>query len=221
MPQDPSPLTWRLRDPARRIVARFAGVVCPPQVRAPKLAEGLLGEFELLLGALPTGARRSVLIAFVVFDQGARVYPRAHGRRFVHLGDEDADAYFRAVLARRRSGLGTALQRIKGLVVMCYYELPEVKEQLAYRPDAYIAAVSRRRLASYAAQIRAGEAAALAPDPGSSAPERDARSAPERDAGSAPEPPPGQRPNAPPGPRPNAPPGPRPNATPGRQEDRP
>ena len=39
---------------------------------------------------------------------------------------------------------------------MCYYELPEVKEQLGYRPDPYIAAVSRRRLASYGAQIRAG-----------------------------------------------------------------
>lgn len=48
---------------------------------------------------------------------------------------------------------------------MCYYELPEVKEQLGYRPDPYIAKVSKRRLASYGAQIRAGEAAALAPDP--------------------------------------------------------
>ncbi len=196
MPQDPSPLAWRLRDPARRIVARFAGVVCPPQVRAPKLAEGLLGEFELLLGALPTGARRSVLIAFVVFDQGARVYPRAHGRRFVHLGDEDADAYFRAVLARRRSGLGTALQRIKGLVVMCYYELPEVKEQLAYRPDAYIAAVSRRRLASYAAQIRAPLTRRR------SAQVRRRRWHPTQGR---------PHPNATPGPHPNATPGPRPN----------
>jgi hypothetical protein len=162
--QDPSLPVRRLRGPVRRIVARFAEIVCPPEVRTPKLAEGLLSEFELLLGALPAGIRRSVLIAFVVFDQGARAYPRAHGRRFVRLGDTDADAYFRAVLARRRGGLATALQRIKGLVVMCYYELPEVKEQLAYRPDPYIAAVSRRRLASYGAQIRAGEAAALAPD---------------------------------------------------------
>ena len=54
---------------------------------------------------------------------------------------------------------------------MCYYELPEVKEQLGYRPDAYIAAVSQRRLRSYGAQIRAGEAAVLAPgDPVPGAP---------------------------------------------------
>ena len=41
-----------------------------------------------------------------------------------------------------------------------------VKDQLGYRPDAYIAAVSRRRLASYGAQIHAGETALLAPGPG-------------------------------------------------------
>jgi hypothetical protein len=92
------------------------------------------------------------------------LYPRARGRRFVHLGDGTAEAYFRAVLARKGGGLGAALQRIKGPVVFCYYELPEVKDQLGYRPDAYIAAVSQRRLASYGPQIRAGEAALLAPD---------------------------------------------------------
>ena len=69
------------------------------------------------------------------------------------------------MLARRRGGLAAVVQRLKGLVVMCYYELPEVKEQLGYRPGPYIAAVSRRRLASYGAEIRAGEAAVLAPDP--------------------------------------------------------
>jgi hypothetical protein len=105
----------------------------------------------------------------VAFDQGARLYPPARGRRFVHLADDVADAYYRSVLARR--GAGLALQRVKGLVVMCYYELPEVKEQLGYRPDAYIAAVSQRRLRSYGAQIRAGEAAVLAPgDPVPGAP---------------------------------------------------
>ena len=69
------------------------------------------------------------------------------------------------MLARRRGGIAAVVLRLKGLVVLCYYELPEVKEQLGYRPGPYIAAVSRRRLESYGAQIRAGEAAVLAPDP--------------------------------------------------------
>src|SRR5260221_1864285 len=146
MSQDAASPGWRLRSPVRRIVARFAEVACPPEVRAGDVMGGLVAEFEALLGAVPAGARWLVQGGLVAFDQGARLYRRARGRRFVRLGDDDADAYFRAVLARRRGGLAACVQRIKGLVVFCYYEQPEVKEQLGYRPDGYIAEVSRRRL---------------------------------------------------------------------------
>ena len=156
---------WQLRSPLRRIVERLAQVACPPQVPAADVMNELLDEFELLLGALPAALRWLIPVWLVAFDQGARLYPRAYGRRFVRLPDAEADAYIRAVLARRRSGFAASAQRIKGLIVMCYYELPEVKEQLGYRPDAYIASVSRRRLTSYGAQIRAAEAAALGSDP--------------------------------------------------------
>jgi hypothetical protein len=164
MPENGSAPARRLGSVVRRVVARFVEVACPPEVRTGDLKDRLLAEFESLLGVLPAGVRWAVRGGLAAFDQGARLYPRARGRRFVHLAEGDADAYLRAVLARR-GGLGSALQRIKGLVVYCYYELPEVKDQLGYRPDAYIAAVSRRRLASYGPQIRAGEAAVLAPDP--------------------------------------------------------
>jgi hypothetical protein len=166
MREDESSPARRQGPMLRRIVTRFAEIVCPPEVRAGDRTGRLLAEFESLWEVWPPGLRWSVRGGLVAFDQGARLYPRARGRRFVHLADGDAGAYFRAVLARRAGGLGPALQRIKGLVVMCYYELPEVKDQLGYRPEAYIAAVSRRRLASYGPQIRAGEAALLAPDPG-------------------------------------------------------
>ena len=180
MRQDRSrPAPW-LGPVLRRIAARFTEVACPPEVRAGGLRDKLLVEFEAMLQVLPSGVGWSVRGGLAAFDQGARLYPRARGRRFVHLADADAEAYFRAVLARRRGGLGPALQRIKGLVVCCYYELPEVKEQLGYRPDDYIAAVSRRRLASYGPQIRAGEAAVLAPGGG---PDAEVR----RDAGTRPE----------------------------------
>jgi hypothetical protein len=144
----------------RRIVARLAKVVCPPG--AGDLTEDLLAEFEATLSALSATVRRPILAGLVAFDRGARLYPRSRGRRFVHLADPLAERYFAAVLARR--GLGTALARIKGLIVMCHYELPTVQEQIGYRPAPYIAAVSRRRLETYGAQIRAGEAAVLARD---------------------------------------------------------
>src|SRR5580704_11490329 len=165
MSQDAASPGWRLRSPVRRIVVRLAEVACPQEVRAGDVMDGLLAEFESLLGALPTGARRLVQGGLVALDQGARLYPRAHGRRFAGLGDDDADAYFRAIVARPRGGLAASVQRIKGLVIFCYYAQPEVKEQLGYRPDGYIAEVSRRRLSRYGAQIRAGEAASLGPDP--------------------------------------------------------
>jgi hypothetical protein len=161
----PGVAAWRLRSPLRPIVVRLAQVVCPPHVPAAVVMDELVGELESLLGALPAVLRRLVPGWLVAFDQGARLYPRAHGRRFVRLSDAEADDYFRAVLGMRRGGFATSVQRIKGLIIMCYYELPEVKQQLGYQPDAYIAEVTQRRLSTYGAQIRAGEAASAGSDP--------------------------------------------------------
>jgi hypothetical protein len=144
-----------------RTLIRFAEIVCPPEFRTMGLADGLAAEFAAMLGALSPALRRSVPAGLIAFDQGARLYPAARGRRFARLGDPVAERYFLAVLGRRGGGLAVALQRLKGLVVMCYYELPEVKQRLGYLPDAYIAAVSKRRMASYGAEIRAREAAEL------------------------------------------------------------
>jgi choline dehydrogenase-like flavoprotein len=153
---------FRFSPAVRRIVTRFALVACPPQARQAGRTEGLLAEFEAMLGVLPVLVRRLVPLTFVVFDQCARLYPRARGRRFTRLDDRIAEGYLRAVFASRRKSLAAIFQRIKGLVVMCYYELPEVKAELDYHPEAYIAAVSRRRLASYGESIKNGEAAVLA-----------------------------------------------------------
>lgn len=155
-PRDANPGARRLATPLRRVVARLAVVACPP---GPDLTEGLLAEFEATLSAVSASVRRFIVVGLLAFDRGARLYPKARGRRFARLDDATAQAYFRIVLARV-----PAFALLKGLVVMCYYELPEVKEQIGYRPDDYIASVSRRRLDSYGAQILAGEAAVLAPD---------------------------------------------------------
>lgn len=154
----------RLSRPTRRVVARFAEIVCPLEIRAGHRTERVLAEFELMLGALPPATQRALGAAFLAFDRGARLYRPARGRRFACLDDRVADAYLRALL-RRRDGLADLVRRMRGMVVMCYYELPEVKEEIGYRPAPYIATVSRRRLESYGAEIRAGEAAVLAPDP--------------------------------------------------------
>ena len=151
------PLSARVR----RVTRRFAEVVCPPGMRAHHRTDRVLAEFELMLAALAPAARKALTAAVVVLDHGARLYPRARGRRFTRLDDQAAEAYIRALLAR--GGVAAQLvQRLRGLVVMCYYELPPVQREIGYDPDPYIAAVSRRRLESYGPQIAAGEAAVTA-----------------------------------------------------------
>jgi hypothetical protein len=141
---------------------RFAEVVCPPGVRADQRTDRVLREFGLMLASLPPAARKALSAALVVLDQGARLYPAARGRRFARLDDQVAAAYVRALLARHDAA-AELVRRLKSVITMCYYELPEVQREIGYDPAPYIAAVSRRRLESYGPQIRAGEAAVTAP----------------------------------------------------------
>ena len=140
---------------------RFAEVVCPPGMRAHHRTDRVLAEFELVLAALNPAARKALTAAVVALDHGARLYPRSRGRRFSRLDDQAAEAYIRALLAR--GGFRAQLvYRLRGMVVMCYYELPTVQREIGYRPAPYIAAVSRRRLEAYGPEIAAGEAAVTA-----------------------------------------------------------
>jgi choline dehydrogenase-like flavoprotein len=122
-------------------------------------------EFGLMLGALPPAARKALATALITLDQGARLYPPARGRRFAGLDDRVAGAYLRALLARR-DAVADVVQRLRGVVTMCYYQLPEVQREIGYDPAPYIAAVSRRRLESYGPQIRAGGGEPAAARPG-------------------------------------------------------
>jgi hypothetical protein len=133
----------------QRVVVRFATVVCPPPASAGRI-DDTIREFDQFLGALRPAARRGLRGLLLAVDQGARLYPRARGRRFARLDDDAADAYLRALLARS----GT-LERVKGVMVMCYYELPESKREIGYEPDPYIAEVAKRRLERYGDEIRA------------------------------------------------------------------
>jgi hypothetical protein len=138
-------------------------MVCPPEVRAGHRADRVLREFGLMLGSLPPAARKALATALAVLDQGARLYPPSRGRRFARLDDRVAGAYVGALLARRDAA-GEVVRRLKSVVVVCYYDLPEVQREIGYDPAPYIAAVARRRLESYAPQIRAAEAAITAAD---------------------------------------------------------
>src|SRR5215204_267598 len=97
------PGTWRLTlvrahaipHSVRRIIVRFATVVCPPESQIDRLLALLLAEFARYLAALPPHLRLGLLAAFVLFDQRARLFGPAHGRPFADLDHARADAYFR------------------------------------------------------------------------------------------------------------------------------
>ena len=105
--------TRRLGPRLRAVVTRFAEVACPPELAVDGMAEALIAEFEALLSALPAGTRTGLAAALVAFDQGARLSPRSRGRRFTRLPAPDAEAYFRAILARG-GATGSALHTIRG-----------------------------------------------------------------------------------------------------------
>jgi hypothetical protein len=138
--------------PSRQAARRFAEIVCPPEVRSGRRADRVLREFGLMLGSLPPAARKALAVALAALEQGARLYPPSRGRRFTRLDDRVAAAYVRALLARPDPA-AELIRRLKSVLVMCYYELPEVQREIGYDPDPYIAAVSRRRLERYGTEL--------------------------------------------------------------------
>lgn len=138
--------------PAPRVARRFAEIVCPPEVREDHRAERVMREFGLMLGSLPPAARKALAVALAAVEQGARLYPSSRGRRFTRLDDRTAAAYVRALLARHDPA-AELVRRLKSVLVMCYYELPEVQREIGYDPEPFIAAVSRRRLERYGTEL--------------------------------------------------------------------
>ena len=135
------------------VLERIAVLVCPPELSELGLADALLHEVGLQLGALPLSARRLTGPALWLFDQTARLRPASRGRRFTRLDDARADAYLRGVLYGRWGPVAGLVRLVKSVVVMCYYDLPEVRAALGYDPDGYVAEVSARRIALYGKEV--------------------------------------------------------------------
>lgn len=140
----------------RLTVRRFAELVCPPEIAKPGRLDATLQELDLMLAALGPAAGRMVSVFFSAIDQGARLYPACRCRPLTFAPTWAAASYVGTLIGWRGTA-GELVRRLKGLVAMCYYELPEVKREIGYLPDPYIAAVSARRLERYGADIRIAE----------------------------------------------------------------
>jgi choline dehydrogenase-like flavoprotein len=115
-----------------------------------ELVEATVDDVERLVAVLPSSAR-SVLAAGLRILQWASWRPGTP-QRFSRLHPDDAAQYLRwwasAPLAVRRPVL-----LARDLVVMAYYEQPQVRRRVGYEPDPWILRVSERRRVNWHQEI--------------------------------------------------------------------
>lgn len=142
----------------RALVARLADVVCPPEMATLGIRDEVIEETELMMRALPAYLRLGLLAGMKTFDEGARVYPGARGSKFSSLADEAvADRYFSFWAHSKNAIQHQFAKGIKGLICFSYYENPKVRAMLRLDAEGWVAQVARRRLETYAEDIRSAE----------------------------------------------------------------
>jgi choline dehydrogenase-like flavoprotein len=144
----------------RRLLRSLATLLCPPEA-VPDLLDPLLDDVELSLQAMPAAIRAALRAGLAAYELGAVA---RWGRPASRLAPEQAGRYLDAWTH------GLAVQRelikaVRSLVCLAYFELPAVKERLGYRPERWIARVTRHRLATYGADIARHADSLRAPEP--------------------------------------------------------
>jgi hypothetical protein len=149
----------------RALVESLVPVICPPEASELGLAGDHAAHVALTVGAMPRAVRAALLLGLRAYDEGARLWLPARGRPARALPAELADRYYER-WEHGPTPAHTQLARALGqLLKLAHYEHPAVQERLGYRPAAWVEQVQRRRLAVYGAEVRAAEAAVIAPDP--------------------------------------------------------
>ena len=139
-------------------------VTCPPDVAALGCEDRIIGDVELALGSFPPIMRLGIVAALVILEWFAVIVPASFGRRFSALPRQGQEHYFAACWHHPLALVRQAMKGIKGLIAMAYYDLPEVKERLGYRPEPWIAQVRTMRIERFGLAIREQELKLLAPD---------------------------------------------------------
>jgi hypothetical protein len=144
------------------VLAPIVRVVCPGGVTRFSLVDHVIDHMELSLRALPAALRAGLELGLIAYDAGAIA---RYGRPSTRLTPPQAERWFafwwKSPLMPQRE----LAKAIKILALMAYYEMPPVKAELGYTPEAWIDKVKARRLQVYAADIRAHEASLIEPDP--------------------------------------------------------
>ena len=136
---------------SRRILEVLAGAVCPPRATADGVIGRTVDEAERMIAALGAPAP-AVLAAAVRWLDLSTVRPRYGWCRFSALDVVTARAVLDDLEAGR-PGWWRVLRLLADVVVIGYYEQPEVRAEVGYLPDPWIAERATLRLERYAADI--------------------------------------------------------------------
>lgn len=151
-----------LQHPAigRKVLRSLVPVICPPEY--VHLGDAIVAHMALTIGASPSLVQKALAAGLVTYDLGA--LPR-YRRRAHALTGAQAERYY-ASWEHGPTPVHVQLARaLNQLMSLSCYEQPEVMEAIGYRPAAWIAEVTRKRLAVYGADVRRQEAQVIAPDP--------------------------------------------------------
>lgn len=147
----------------RAALEALTRTVCPPDGMTSDLLARTVDETERTLAALGSPAP-TLLDAALRWLEVSTVRPRHGWRPFSQLETATATAVLEA-LDVRRPPWSRVLRLLSDIVVICYYEQPEVRAAVGYHPDPWIAGRvdARRRL--WAADVEAHTRLLVAPAP--------------------------------------------------------
>lgn len=148
--------------PALKQIAR---VTCPPELHTLNLMDACIDHLELTLDSIPRHLRLALLVGVGLFEYAAMLWPTSRFKPFSQLDEATARQYWDLWWHSESELLSNFTKAIKAFMVMGYYEQPEIRVQLEFLPEVWIAQVAKKRLERYAEEIQSHEALVTAPDP--------------------------------------------------------
>ncbi len=149
----------------RRILASIAPIACPPDIERFGLVDAVVDHMEMTMRSLPAAVRAALITGLTGYELASMAWPGHLGRPASKLDRKRAIRYYDAWRHSPIRLQEEFVKGIKGLLCLGYYEMPQVKEQLDYTPDAWVSKVKRRRLEVYGDEIRIHEAKLFEPEP--------------------------------------------------------
>lgn len=149
----------------RRILASIAPIACPPDIERFGLVDAVIDHMEMTMRSLPAVVRAALITGLSGYELASMAWPGHFGRPASKLDRKRAIRYYEAWRHSPIRLQEEFAKGIKGLLCLGYYEMPRVKEQLGYTPDAWVTKVKRRRFEVYGDEIQRHEAKLFAPEP--------------------------------------------------------